>query len=275
MKFKDITIVSDMDGTLLTEEKTISSGNIDAIRYFCENGRTFTLASGRIYKKMVAFSQMIHLDLPIISHNGAVIYDIKNDKVVYKAFLSGNYKDVIEEIYNDNPYIGIEAYTEHDVRYIKHNQYIDKHMKDEGFLEIHDSNGIRWYNFKELDEEWCKILMANSPKDSGFLERTIPQKYPEFQFVRGEAHYFEMLPKNVSKGIAVRELMKIIDKPLEKLYTIGDNMNDCQMLKAAKVGIAVQNASDGLKAAADVILPYTNEEHAIAKLIDMIETNRI
>ena len=273
MKFEGITIISDMDGTLLTEKKTIPEENLNAIKYFRDNGGCFTCASGRIYKKMIFYSDILEMTDPIISHNGAVIYDLKNDRVLYKKFLEGRYKAIIKEIFDDYPFIGIEAYTEHDVIFFKYNDYIKKHIADENFAD--DLNSINWHDFDMITPEWCKILMANSPENNDMLEKVLPKKYPDFQFVRSEAHYYEILPPNISKGAAAKGLMDILGRPMDKLYAIGDNMNDAELLAESKVGIAVKNASEGLKKSADFVLDYTNEECAVARVIEMIDKGGI
>jgi Cof subfamily protein (haloacid dehalogenase superfamily) len=267
MKFDGITIISDMDGTLLTDGKRISAENIAAVNYFRENGGVFTIASGRIYNKILIYSHLLNLDLPIISHNGAVIYDTLSDKIIHHEFLEGDYRGLISEIYEKYPYIGVEAYTESDVRFLKHNKYIDWHIADEKFAMGGENQQIRWYGFYETDEKWCKILMAMSKKDCDFFEKTLPKEYPEYKFVRSEAHYYEILPWGANKGSAAAKLMEFIGKPMDKLYAIGDNMNDKELIKTAKTGVAVKNAAAGLKEAADIVLDCTNEENAVAKLI--------
>ena len=273
MKFKDITIISDMDGTILTEDKKISRENLEAIKYFRDNGGCFTLASGRIYKKMILYSDVLEFTDPIISHNGTVIYDFNHDKVLYSKFIDGDYKSVIKKIFDEFPFMGIEAYTEHDVIFLKYNEFIKKHIADENFAD--NLNSIIWHDFDEISPEWCKILMANSPQDNDMLENILPKKYPDFQFVRSEAHYYEILPNDISKGAAAEKLMKILGKPMDKLYAIGDNMNDAELLAVAKTGIAVKNAAEELKKTADFVLDYTNEENAVAKVIKMIDKGGI
>ena len=273
MKFKDLTIISDLDGTLLTEDKKISKENLEAIKYFRDNGGTFTLASGRIYSKMILFSDILEFINPMISHNGAVIYDLSCDKVMHKVYLEGDYKNVIKEIYNEYPFIGVEAFTEHDVMFFKYNEFVKKHIEDENFAE--NSESVVWHDFSEETPEWCKILMANSPADNDILENILPKKYLDFQFVRSEAHYYEILPAGISKGTATKRLMEIMGKPMDKLYAIGDNMNDLELVKAAKTGIAVKNASENLKKSADIILDRTNEENAVARVIELIDKGEI
>ena len=117
--------------------------------------------------------------------------------------------------------------------------------------------------------------MAAEEDEIDVLEKTIPPLYPQYSFVRSEEHYFELLPHGVHKGSALTELLKILKMSPDKCYAIGDNMNDKEMLGVAGCGIAVANANEGLKAVADVVLPVTNEDHAIKTLIEMLDKGTI
>lgn len=268
MKFQGITIVSDMDGTLLTEEKTISQKNLDAIRYFRENGGNFTVASGRVYQSVVSYCDEILPTLPVISHNGGVICDTNTNQVLYCKLLSGNYKEVAKEIHKQYPWLGIEGFTPSEILFFCDNPYVRKHISDE---RIFPDDQIKWHSLEEETGEWCKILFACETHEADRLEQELPPKYPQYHFVRSEAHYFEILPPGVNKGTALKELLRLCNLTAEQCYALGDNMNDAELLREAGIGIAVQNASDALKQTADAVLPCTNEEDAICYLIEQIE----
>jgi hydroxymethylpyrimidine pyrophosphatase-like HAD family hydrolase len=72
---------------------------------------------------------------------------------------------------------------------------------------------------------------------------------------------------NHSKGTAVEFLAEYYGVPLEKTIAIGDQHNDLPMIEKAGLGIAVQNADESLKKAADCVCEFTNEESAVAKII--------
>ena len=272
MKFRNITIVSDMDGTLLTEAKTISKKNLDAIRYFRENGGNFTIASGRVYQSVSSYYDELQPDLPVISHNGGVISDPKSHTPLYCKFLEGNYREIAREIHKRFPWLGIEGFTPSQILFFADNPYVRKHISDE---RIFPDNKIQWHSLEEETEEWCKILFACETHQADELEQLLPPLYPQYHFVRSEAHYFELLPPGVNKGTALRELLKICQFSADKCYAVGDNMNDKELLVCAGTGVAVKNAPDALKSEADVVLPYTNEEDAIFHLIEMIEKGTI
>lgn len=272
MKFEGITLVSDMDGTLLTETKTISQKNLDAIRYFRQNGGNFTIASGRVYQSVSSYYNELCPDLPVISHNGGIITDPKNHTPLYCKFLEGNYRRIAKEIHARFPWLGIEGFTPSRILFFSDNPYVRKHISDE---RIFPDNRIEWHSLDEDTEEWCKILFACEKNQADELEQLLPPLYPEYSFVRSDIHYFEMLPHGVNKGTALLELLKICNLSPDKCYALGDNMNDKELLSFSGVGVAVKNASDALKAEADVVLPYTNEEDAIFRLIEMIEKGTI
>ena len=272
MKFDGLLIVSDMDGTLLTEEKTISKENLDAIRYFREQGGKFTVASGRVYQSLESYFDEIKPEIPVISHNGGIIKNPLTNELLYAKRLFGNYKDVIKEIHKKYPWLGIEAFIPEEILFFVDNPYVRKHINDE---KIFPDNKISWHSLEEDTPEWCKILMAAETHEIDMLEKEIPPLYPQYSFVRSEDHYFELLPHGVHKGSALTELLNILKISPEKCYAVGDNMNDKEMLNVAGCGIAVANANQGLKELADVVLDVTCEEHVIQSVVEMLDKGTI
>ena len=86
--------------------------------------------------------------------------------------------------------------------------------------------------------------------------------------------YYEVLPKGVSKGNILLKLIDILGVDKNKTITVGDNDNDSTMIKNAKIGIAVSNASPYAKECADYIT-VSNEEDAIAKIIYDLDNGKI
>lgn len=269
MKFDGITIISDMDGTLLTKDKKISGENMKAIDYFRKNGGTFTIASGRIYKKVNIYAEDLKLDVPYISHNGAVIYDYANKEILLKKTLDEGAKKVFKEIVEKFPLAGYEAASVDEVYFIKDNPFIQKHVNDENFTDL------KWIGIDEINFPMTKILVADEPERIDIMERDVPPVYDKYSFFRSDRFYFEMVPIGVSKGTALPALRDILGKRASKIYALGDNMNDSELLLAADFGIAVKNASSALKCSADFILPFTNDESVIARTVELIEKELI
>lgn len=101
--FDGYTLVSDMDGTLINSNKEISKENLDAIKYFVNNGGKFTVATGRMVASVECFLDRLNLDLPAILHNGGKIYDYNNKKVVYEHFIEEDRKESIKKVWENRP----------------------------------------------------------------------------------------------------------------------------------------------------------------------------
>ena len=95
-----------------------------------------------------------------------------------------------------------------------------------------------------------------------------------FDFVRSEKHLFEILPKCASKGKALKILCDYLGMDIKNSVAVGDYTNDVEMIREAGVGIAVANANEDAKVVADYIT-VSNDEDAIARVIDDIETGKI
>ena len=270
MKFDGITIVSDMDGTLLTTDKKISNENKNAIEYFKQNGGTFTIASGRVYDRITMYADELNLKGPVISHNGGVVYDTSENKVLYKKTLDKKISQVIEDVLLKYPDYGLEVFGVSEVCFLNNNETIQKHIEDEKF------ENIRWITHKEIDFDVVKILFAHTPEKISVLENEIPLLYGnKYSVYRSDKYYYEILPIGLTKCSALFYLREFLGKNAKKIYAVGDNMNDLELIEGADVGITLKNGASGLKKRADFILPYTNDESAISKLIDLIEKGTI
>ena len=269
MKFDGITIITDMDGTLLTNDKKVSKINKDAIEYFKNNGGTFVIASGRTYPKILLFAEELKLSGPLVCNNGGVIYDYGKDEIVHKSVMNKKIIGIVDKLMERFPDYGFEVASLNDVYFLRDNEAIQKHIRDEKFTDI------KWITTADIDFEISKILIGNTPEKIEELMKVIPPEYHGFSTYRSDHYYYEILPYGVTKGSALFELKKILGDKAKKIYAIGDNINDLEMIKVSDVGVAVKNALNGLKEYADFILPYTNEEHAIMHLIELIEKGTI
>ena len=94
MDFRGYTLISDLDGTLLDDNKKISDGNLEAISYFQSKGGKFALATGRAPLRAAMFKNIVKTDIPSIFLNGILISDFHTDEV----FLEKHIDNCIYEI---------------------------------------------------------------------------------------------------------------------------------------------------------------------------------
>ena len=268
-KFDGYLICTDLDDTLLTSDKTISDKNIEAIEYFKSEGGTFTFATGRVIQSTRKYIELAKPNAPVISYNGCAIYDWKNEKFIYKAVLDEDVRDVLKSIMSDCEYVGAEVVTENELCICRNNQSMMEHMEIEGAEYVYK-------NIDEVEYPWIKVIMVQTAEEVELLKKKVAsEKYADkYNFVQSASTYYEILPKNVSKGTAGLKLCELLGIDKNKFAAIGDNENDIEMIANAAFGAAVGNAADYVKSHADAVAPHHNDD-AIAWLIDEIEKKLI
>ncbi len=269
-KFKGLLFVTDLDGTLLKEDKTVSKKNLDAIRYFQSEGGIFTFITGRIPAGAKGVYEIVKPNGPCGCINGGGIYDYRTDELLWSVNISKDVFELVEFIDKEVPGMGIEINLYNKIYFCKINEATEKHRTDEGFelLTCH---------YRDVKEDFVKILLCDFNQDN--MNRTIEllnnhPKSSDFDFIRSDILYYEILPKGTNKGNLVHKLAEILGIEGEKTIAIGDNDNDASMLKAAHIGIAVENASKMAKNAANYHT-VSNEDDAIAKIIEEIDNGII
>ena len=96
-KFDGIFIASDMDGTLLNDERTIGAETIEALEYFTANGGHFSLATGRTRPGTAAYRKILPCNSTGVYLNGAIICDERTEQVVYREGLDDRAKELARE----------------------------------------------------------------------------------------------------------------------------------------------------------------------------------
>lgn len=265
-KFDGILICTDLDGTLYKNDKTISHENREAIDYFKREGGHFTFVTGRLPYYSIDAARAVSPNIPFGCINGGGLYDSTLDKYIWRQELAPEALTLVDYIYKNTDEIGIQLCGFYKTYFARESSATEYFRAATGVSECP-------CDYRSFSEPLAKIIFCT--KDEAEMERAIARlrSHPlseEFEFVRSERSLFEILPKGIDKGVALRKLAEHLGIDIKNTVAIGDYDNDAAMLRAAGVGIAVSNASPAAKAAADVIT-VSNEEHAIAKIIHDIE----
>lgn len=263
MKFKGYTIISDMDGTLLNSKGKLSEENLNAINYFTDNGGIFSLATGRMLPSAGRFISKIRVGLPVVLYNGTKVYDYINKKIEFETFLEDNRKYILKAIKENNPNLGIEIYSEEQVYIYQSCKYTNRFSKL-GYDVIYDVDDSIW------DKKWTKVLILGEEEEIDELEKVYKEKYEAGATIRSGEKFFEIVPNNTSKGQALEQLCKNYDIDIERLITIGDNMNDLELLKVGKYGFCVENGNKRLRDTTEFVAPC-NDDHVIEFVVKWLE----
>ena len=269
-KFENILICTDLDGTLLNSNREISKENIDAIEYFKSEGGFFTFITGRMPSCAVEISDTVKPNVPFGCINGGGLYDRNTGKYISTVELSKEVIPLIEFVDKEFPGVGIQIDTFDNIYFSKDSGGMVFFRKVTGMPNV-----VRHY--KEIDEPFAKIVFGDTDLDAMARLKTALDLHPlanKFTFTRTEKFLYEILPSGLNKSLALNNLCTYLGVPRARSIAIGDYDNDIEMLKAAGIGIAVANATDAAKSAADMIT-VTNDCHAIRQIISDIEAGKI
>lgn len=262
-------ITSDLDGTLLGTDMTVSSENERAIRSLSEQGIFFVPCSGRAFSEIPPeirnnpnVSYLIHSD-------GSVIYD----KIQNKRTTAGMSKETVHRImdiladyevnstvhYLGASYIDAEKMNDEAYAYYRVNGYFGK---------LFDATAVPCAGFEDFcrSREELELFCVFFRHDDQLKEcKQRLEKIGEIQIVSSDVTNLEIISKDAGKGNALLRLAKELGVEPSRTIAVGDSPNDLSMLQAAGLGLAVENAYDVAKNAADAVI-CSNEEH-IARYI--------
>ncbi len=265
-KFKGTLICTDLDGTLLKNDKSISRENLEAIEYFKSEGGYFTFITGRMPYFMADICKIIKPNAPIGCINGGGLYDHQKKEYVFATELDRSALELVEHADKNIDNIGIQVYTFDRIYFSRENEAMAHFRKATGTPNI-------TAHYHDVKEPIVKIVFGDTDEEKIFKLRDLLFSHPrasEFDYIRSEHTLYEILPKGVNKGAVIPKLCKHLGLDPSKTIAVGDYNNDIAMIKSAGIGVAVANACREAKEAADYIT-VSNEHHAIASIIHDIE----
>ena len=201
MRFDGTVFITDMDGTLLKSDKSVSEKNLKMIKEYQSQGGIFGLATGRPIHTTLRYLDILKPDLPLILYNGCIVYDHKSDKIVYGKYLPDEARDILKDVFAKYPGIAPEIFT-FEAQY-----YLNLNEAEKWHHEILQVSYIKKNSGDEITEPWCKLLLADSESVINELSEYV-KKFDGMgvRFVRSCPYFLEILPDGISKGTAVSEM---------------------------------------------------------------------
>ncbi len=259
MKYR--LIATDMDGTLLTPNNEITAETLSAIKSAQEKGVVFTLSTGRPLQGVKKYVQQLELDCPIITYNGAVIAHSRTGEIIFsqnmdtadarKVYSLAKDKNVMFIIWSQNRLYASEI-SEKTHFYEGITSTKAELITDFESLLEQGITKFLWYDTPENLDKWAGELQDES------LEKTT--------FVKSRPYFMEFFSNKVSKAVAMEKLGEYYGIDKAEMIAVGDMSNDLPMIQYAGLGVAMANAVDAVKSAADYITA-SNTENGVAKVI--------
>lgn len=261
---KEHLIVLDLDGTLLTDEKVISTLTKDTLLKAKQAGHQVMIATGRPYRASQLYYNELGLTTPIVNFNGALIHHPKNPmwKTIHTTVDLRVVHDVVESVHKYE-YDNLIAEVMDDV-------YI--HREDEGMLEMFHmgSPNILHGNLTHtLLQNPTSLLVHADDVNTPIIRQHLQDVHAELiEHRRWGAPFpiIEIVRKGLSKAVGIDHIAKEMGIPRDRIIAFGDEDNDLEMIEYAGVGVAMNNGISELKNIANEIT-LSNNEDGIAKIL--------
>lgn len=241
-------LVLDIDGTLVGSDFILHPDLIAIVKKVRqETDIKVVLASGRMTYSTQIIAEQLDIDTPLIVYQGAMVNDVKNNKILFHKTLDPVAGlEIIDDIEKEG--IHINVYIE-DKLYMKE---LNEMAKTYTSYRSVQPNLVKDFNFI-LDNPPTKILgLDDNTKKVHLLIDHLQEKYKGRLNIFGSNPIFiEIINPEVNKGITMLEVAKNMwNIPSENIMAIGDGNNDYYMIKSVGYGVAMGNATDKVKSVA-------------------------
>ena len=264
-------IVTDLDGTLLRDDKSLSPANRQALERAAAQGAQVVIATGRFYEGIPVELR----DLPFLRYfilmNGAKAYDRAEDKVLYRAELDMAAAERVFDLLEPLD-ASMDCY-QNDRGLIDRKYYgrLDYYIPDLEARKLARRTRTPLDNFREEIRTGGKTVqkiqiytphLELRPKVMEMLNRELPQLVLSISM----PYNLEVNAPGATKGEALLALCRALSVDPAETVAFGDGTNDRTMLRCAGVGVAMANAAPETRAEADLVAP-SNQEDGVARVL--------
>lgn len=264
---KRMLFLTDLDGTLLDDDKNISEATRKELERILSRGHVICLSTGRAMKSALQMAHKLGLDGPgcyIIAYNGGQIYDIHADKMIFSASIP---LDLVRVCFDQaNTFeINIQAYASEDV------------LVERLYPDVERYCRIQRLNYR-IVEDVCKELpgftpkmlvtdMDHEPRVHEFRDILAPLVDGKADIFLSQPTYLEIVPLGIHKGNALKMLCTYLGIPISHTVAAGDAENDLKMLQTAHIGVCMLNGDPAVKEKTDYVTTVDNNHDGAAEIL--------
>jgi len=256
-------ILSDVDGTLLHPDHSLSQRTADAIRALRDAGVFFSLASGRPPKAMRHLIETFGIDVPVAGFNGGTLIN-PDGSILVAHHLPMEAALVTLALFSAEPDVEVWVFADGD--WLRRDR--------SGPMEQREANGLGYgpvvvESFEPYLDRVDKIVAAsNNTHLLVTLEAQLqPRVHGLAQVSRSQPVYLDVTAMLANKGEALKTLAAHLGVPMEQTAAIGDGGNDPAMFQVAGLSIAMGQAEEAVKRQANVVTG-SNIDNGAAEAIE-------
>lgn len=271
-------IAIDLDGTLLTDDKRITEINKKVLKEITKKGIEIVIATGRRYYSAKMFSKRLGItDMTILANNGTIVRNIKDDKIQVEKY--------IDDL---DFYRLVEAGNRVDLTPITH---VNKYIEGYDMIGELEKTSFRYHNYiQKIEKRYKKVDNLLYVQNPNALSVVFPAERIQLEKFRkniediGEGKYniylmdklvgvspiLEIIRANCSKWHSIEEYATIKNINKKEIISIGDDMNDLEMIVNSGLGIAMKNATEEIKGRANIVTDRDNNNSGLGYVLSDI-----
>lgn len=257
MKYRLIAL--DLDGTLLNSKKELSPANDAVLRRAQADGAEIVIATGRFFTALPEWLRTLPYVRYFLTVNGAKLYDRASERVLYQAEIPWRQALEIMDYFGTLPVV-YDCYQD-DTAWMSAAMLAqaEAYAYDDFYRAmmrlrqpVDDLKAFLRRRQRDVQKTMCLFRPEDMPLREQLL-RSMAGQFPDTAVTSSIPNNIELTHKHATKGAALTALAELLGIPKAETLAFGDDLNDVSMLEAAGVGVAMGNAWDAVKKAADAV----------------------
>lgn len=257
--------LSDLDGTLLRPDETISAYTSSTINDLAAQGMIFSYATARSYVTSKKVTKGLRAKIPLIVYNGAFVRDNVTEDILIANYFENNVRELLQQLLDQDVYPIVYSYIGGVETFSYIEEACTKGMADFLITRKGDPRANPVTDTESLLQGNCfYITCIGQPEKLEPLYKIYKEQYHCVyqQDIYTKEQWLEIMPRKASKAHAALQLKKL--SGCSRLVAFGDGKNDLDLFAVADESYAVENAVEELKAAATGVI-LSNQEDGVAK----------
>ncbi len=249
--FSDILLTVDFDRTLTAPDSSIPERNLEAIRYFIENGGIFTVNTGRSVPMTKKFRDVVPVNAPLLLYNGSAAYDLTTNTLDFCHEIQLDMWETVHKCMELFPDLTVEVQAvDAHYRFTENptwDAFSDNNQCARGFARPGDDLGtfLKFSLYGEIRDVTVADLYNGSPEERARMdevEAMLKDTFGEYcEVFRAATRIIDVHAKGVSKNRSARELQQRLGRKI--LVCVGDAHNDIPMLEGADYAFVPSDAA--------------------------------
>ncbi len=265
--------VSDLDGTLLRSDETLSQFTIDTINQLTEKGMLFSYATARSLVTAKKVTKGLNSHIPLIVYNGTFVMDNVTEEILIANYFDEGIEDVFCDLFKGGIYPIVYSYVDGIEKFSYIPERCTEGMK--AFLDTRKgdkrTNEVRTIEDLTAGECFYITCIDEPEKLEPFFEKYKDRYHVVYsKDVYSEFQWLEIMPKTASKANAILQLKEKLG--CDRIISFGDGANDIDMFEISDEAYAVDNAIDDLKTVATGVLGSNNDDGVAKWLCENIKS---